>query len=73
MNTSTMDGKEMSLEDVIRVTAELLENIQVPAGMASAVGVPIERAAGNLRYSLARIREEREAEGNGDGRDAEAE
>ena len=73
MDTETRDASGMTLEDVIRVTAELLESIRVPAGLASMVGVPIEKAAVNLRICLDRIRTEAAAEGDGDGRDTEAE
>ena len=50
----------MTIEDVLRVTAEMLEEIQVPVKWTRQIGEPISSAAENLRECLKAIAKDRE-------------
>lgn len=53
----------MTVEEVVRNTIGILNGIQVPAGLSSAIGVPVEQAIHNLNLCVdAWEREAREAQ-----------
>lgn len=58
----------MTVKEVLGATAQLLEGICVPAGLAESIGLPVCNAAKNLRACLQAIEE---AESNGREADAE--
>ena len=58
----------MTVKEVLGATAQLLEEIRVPASLVESIGIPVCNAAKNLRACLQAIEE---AENNGREADAE--
>lgn len=47
-----MKENTMTLEDVIRITANNLRGIQIPVELSESIGIPILRSIGNLQMCL---------------------
>lgn len=47
-----MEENTMTLEDVIRITANNLRGIQIPVELSESIGIPILRSIGNLQMCL---------------------
>lgn len=47
-----MEENTMTLEDVIRITANNLRQIQIPVELSESIGIPILRSIGNLQMCL---------------------
>ena len=52
--------KQLTKNEVIQVTIQLLNNIMVPAGLCEQIGMPIQGAVKNLRIVSEMIRKETE-------------
>ncbi len=47
-----MEEKVMTIEEVIRITAENLKHIQIPVELSESIGIPVLRSIGNLQMCL---------------------
>ena len=69
-----MEKKEYSIAEVITMTANVLEKIEVPVALIETIGFPIKSCVGNLRKCVTAMNEaqaaqekETEKDGAGDG------
>lgn len=50
-------GKQMTVTEALRITAENLEAIQVPVGQMESIGIPIAKSVGNIRMCIDALEE----------------
>lgn len=50
-----MEGKTMTVADVLKVTVEMLSGVMVPAGLSEQIGVPIQHSIRNLQECVRAI------------------
>lgn len=61
----------MTIEEVLKVTADMLEGIPVPVKYTRTIGEPVSAAVENLRECLKAIAEDRAAKDAAEGEDAD--
>ena len=57
--------EEMTIAEVLEITAQLLSEIRIPAALAEEIGLPISRAVCNLHACLEAIRREENNKADG--------
>ena len=57
-----MEQKDYTVEEVIEITINVMQQINVPVGMNQQIAVPISGCISNLRLALEAIRKKKEAE-----------
>lgn len=50
-------GKQMTVTEALKITAENLEALQIPVGMMEKIGIPIARSVANIRMCIDALEE----------------
>ena len=58
-----MEKQELTVEEVLVKTANILSNLKIPAALASEIGLPIEGCIKNIQLCLGAIEEQKKKAG----------
>ena len=65
--------QQVTIEEVLKATADILKGIQIPVEMSEQIGVPVLRAIRNLNVCVDAIEASNKPEEEKDGRETDAE